>query len=74
MKLCNYRRKIPLVAAAAFGRLCVETSIKRTIYRDSRAAAFGRLCVETISLILSTALDTAAAFGRLCVETIGVNS
>ena len=33
--------------AAAFGRLCVETSPKMAKASDDLAAAFGRLCVET---------------------------
>ena len=33
--------------AAAFGRLCVETSLWGRGSRNCRAAAFGRLCVET---------------------------
>ena len=35
-------------AAAAFGRLCVETSFFVGINKKFNAAAFGRLCVETI--------------------------
>ena len=33
--------------AAAFGRLCVETSAKIFVVYVVIAAAFGRLCVET---------------------------
>ena len=33
--------------AAAFGRLCVETSKERALFASELAAAFGRLCVET---------------------------
>ena len=33
--------------AAAFGRLCVETSILLDNKKFTLAAAFGRLCVET---------------------------
>ena len=33
--------------AAAFGRLCVETSVFYRFCDLYRAAAFGRLCVET---------------------------
>ena len=56
-------------AAAAFGRLCVETwaHINRTT--PKRAAAFGRLCVETKEVANITNQNIAAAFGRLCVET-----
>ena len=34
--------------AAAFGRLCVETSLAGNPCAQITAAAFGRLCVETI--------------------------
>ena len=40
--ICSYR-----ISAAAFGRLCVETSVKSKWRAVSGAAAFGRLCVET---------------------------
>ena len=57
------------VAPAAFGRLCVETSI----FFDGRfffsPAAFGRLCVETDWLAVDFGGWRPAAFGRLCVET-----
>ena len=33
--------------AAAFGRLCVETTMRLSLMVGCRAAAFGRLCVET---------------------------
>ena len=36
--------------AAAFGRLCVETSVPILRWRINFAAAFGRLCVETLSI------------------------
>ena len=36
--------------AAAFGRLCVETSLFRFRQSSYLAAAFGRLCVETLVL------------------------
>ena len=56
--------------AAAFGRLCVETSHKRLyFYQFLPAAAFGRLCVETQSSVIRPSIIMAAAFGRLCVET-----
>ena len=60
-------------AAAAFGRLCVETwaHINRTT--PKRAAAFGRLCVETKEVANITNQNIAAAFGRLCVETIMID-
>ena len=35
-------------APAAFGRLCVETILKKGIRMLNKPAAFGRLCVETI--------------------------
>ena len=34
--------------AAAFGRLCVETTIRIRSGGIFKAAAFGRLCVETL--------------------------
>ena len=55
--------------AAAFGRLCVETSSQRLLDCDLGAAAFGRLCVETAWLNEMVGAVFAAAFGRLCVET-----
>ena len=36
-----------MIATAAFGRLCVETTGKRTGMKRYYPAAFGRLCVET---------------------------
>ena len=36
------------MAAAAFGRLCVETVLKMWVQKNDLAAAFGRLCVETM--------------------------
>ena len=56
-------------AAAAFGRLCVETAAAPTKSPAPNAAAFGRLCVETLSCCFRLAWGFAAAFGRLCVET-----
>ena len=57
------------LAAAAFGRLCVET-ISTGDYLDAGyAAAFGRLCVETSVTDGVKEPSPAAAFGRLCVET-----
>ena len=35
------------MTAAAFGRLCVETTAINIIKTFAKAAAFGRLCVET---------------------------
>ena len=57
-------------AAAAFGRLCVETTSAPPLGTVTLAAAFGRLCVETSSGSRSAAVVQAAAFGRLCVETL----
>ena len=55
--------------AAAFGRLCVETSKKSNLFIKIEAAAFGRLCVETRLNAQLKLNMPAAAFGRLCVET-----
>ena len=57
------------VSAAAFGRLCVETTTKQIPTEWGFAAAFGRLCVETFKQVPVIANLMAAAFGRLCVET-----
>ena len=56
-------------AAAAFGRLCVETVAPAPYLPMRIAAAFGRLCVETRLFIAAASARFAAAFGRLCVET-----
>ena len=56
-------------AAAAFGRLCVETDGANLDVENVDAAAFGRLCVETAVSSSPTRFTLAAAFGRLCVET-----
>ena len=65
--------KIPLTEAfyyaAAFGRLCVETSPTALLISALMAAAFGRLCVETMTQTAQMQMAVAAAFGRLCVET-----
>ena len=58
-----------LIAAAAFGRLCVETRLFRQCRCRPYAAAFGRLCVETLNHSPTLKRGIAAAFGRLCVET-----
>ena len=43
---------------AAFGRLCVETSLSRTTATETvPPAAFGRLCVETTCLIFEASLS-----------------
>ena len=55
--------------AAAFGRLCVETTEQKRMEIRKQAAAFGRLCVETRFAIFLSNKSGAAAFGRLCVET-----
>ena len=55
---------------AAFGRLCVETSLPVTAVGISDdPAAFGRLCVETGLGGGGSSGGGPAAFGRLCVET-----
>ena len=54
---------------AAFGRLCVETTMPNTLPLIVLPAAFGRLCVETVPLLSDQNKPTPAAFGRLCVET-----
>ena len=58
-----------LWAAAAFGRLCVETLFATPEFYQYGAAAFGRLCVETVAFFDLRFNCCAAAFGRLCVET-----
>ena len=60
-------------AAAAFGRLCVETDDIVDKLLNPKAAAFGRLCVETTTVTAPPSWAPAAAFGRLCVETQNVN-
>ena len=59
-------------SAAAFGRLCVETSLNTAATLKDAAAAFGRLCVETATGVVALFATGAAAFGRLCVETTAV--
>ena len=54
---------------AAFGRLCVETTLAEVVIAPSFPAAFGRLCVETVLVEYQYLLVSPAAFGRLCVET-----
>ena len=71
LKLFVLILSVTVNTAAAFGRLCVETSEKRIKIRLSNAAAFGRLCVETLRLLVDWSKGKAAAFGRLCVETCG---
>ena len=39
------------MAAAAFGRLCVETDYDVYEQAANAAAAFGRLCVETMNCV-----------------------
>ena len=60
-----YRLTIP----AAFRRLCVETSIRRTPRFVLPPAAFRRLCVETVIRVKPKLAGEPAAFRRLCVET-----
>ena len=45
LNICYYLTKI--LQPAAFGRLCVETSIRNRTGTTVVPAAFGRLCVET---------------------------
>ena len=72
---CVLKQRHPTLASrphppAAFGRLCVETTVAEDAPNPDVPAAFGRLCVETPLLLgISLVLDPAA-FGRLCVETI----
>ena len=47
MKLLVVAAPAMVAAAAAFGRLCVETTGKECKEQKPDAAAFGRLCVET---------------------------
>ena len=61
------------LSAAAFRRLCVETSDDFIIQIHQTAAAFRRLCVETELAWLAIARREAAAFRRLCVETLALN-
>ena len=58
-----------LYRPAAFGRLCVETSLCTMRPCRPMPAAFGRLCVETSNSGQGKGSDDPAAFGRLCVET-----
>ena len=69
LKLTYNNYKKASAVAAAFGRLCVETTIEMTMRYAHFAAAFGRLCVETDAFWLIIYPSMAAAFGRLCVET-----
>ena len=71
---CVLKRILPhpmlfVMAAAAFGRLCVETGRSLLALMIMSAAAFGRLCVETAQRGKNEIGMVAAAFGRLCVET-----
>ena len=52
---------------AAFGRLCVETSMIAWFLPSPFPAAFGRLCVETLMPAKAALKVSPAAFGRLCV-------
>ena len=47
----NLREKRKSIAAA-FGRLCVETTLRFNPFANLTAAAFGRLCVETLQSTL----------------------
>ena len=69
LKLLFGNSNRPLPVPAAFGRLCVETEMQKSMERAFDPAAFGRLCVETaVSAHIFGAMPPAA-FGRLCVET-----
>ena len=58
-----------LLKAAAFVRLCVETTNRVDLHGIEDAAAFVRLCVETENVRNVASEPIAAAFVRLCVET-----
>ena len=65
-------KKLPTTAsaAAAFRRLCVETTVTPRMNSFAMmAAAFRRLCVETNYTLETQKFLIAAAFRRLCVET-----
>ena len=47
LKLSEVCQSADNIGAAAFGRLCVETSFMMVMAQAKMAAAFGRLCVET---------------------------
>ena len=70
LKRCTHQNVLNNASAAAFGRLCVETSEPCSQSSVIRAAAFGRLCVETEGTETEAGEIEAAAFGRLCVETL----
>ena len=70
LKLWEYYIKFKNFYAAAFGRLCVETTLAHCDFFVTKAAAFGRLCVETSERAIVRTERLAAAFGRLCVETV----
>ena len=57
------------IPPAAFRRLCVETTKKKTEFKRLGPAAFRRLCVETRHNGKSSVPYCPAAFRRLCVET-----
>ena len=48
------------MAAAAFGRLCVETNSRFARISWALAAAFGRLCVETSNISDRAATTTSS--------------
>ena len=47
LKQTEVKADLKTAKAAAFGRLCVETSSRSASPMRFKAAAFGRLCVET---------------------------
>ena len=71
LKLSTMPSSLPMSRAAAFGRLCVETTNIIDFEKQADAAAFGRLCVEAITLDrFEEILRQAAVSARLCVETL----
>ena len=49
LKRVHIEQETSLAVAAAFGRLCVETTKTDSHIVGISAAAFGRLCVETLT-------------------------
>ena len=48
LKRLHAKRCVKIIIAAAFARLCVETTLKKKRLFHDLAAAFARLCVETV--------------------------
>ena len=57
LKHAANRKRLFKRDSAAFGRLCVETSLSIALKCCSPPAAFGRLCVETINQFLPKLLS-----------------